>query len=142
MELILERKWIKPTYTIGNLYVNGEFFSNTLEDPNRDLNKNGKFDNTEKKVYGDTCIPFGRYQVVVTYSPKFKRELPLLLNVPYFEGIRIHRGNTIKDTMGCILVGENKKVGQVLNSTSYEQRITKLIREATSRGEQCCITII
>lgn len=142
MELKLHRKYIKPNYIIGNLYVDGQFFCNTLEDQNRDLNKNGKFDGLEKKVYGETCIPFGRYEVVVNMSPKFGRELPLLLNVPEFEGIRIHRGNTIKDTAGCILVGENKEVGKVINSTPYEQKITKLIKEATAKGSKCFITIV
>lgn len=142
MELKLHRKYIKPTYVIGNLYVDGQFFCNTLEDQNRDLNKNGKFDGLEKKVAGDTCIPFGRYEIVVTMSPKFKRELPLLLNVPEFEGIRIHRGNTIKDTAGCILVGENKEVGKVLNSTPYELKLTELIKKATSNGGKCYITIV
>lgn len=142
MELKLHRKYIKLNYVIGNLYIDNQFFCNTLEDQNRDLNKNGKFDGLEKKVAGDTCIPFGRYEVVVNMSPKFGRELPLLLNVPEFEGIRIHRGNTIKDTAGCILVGENKEVGKVLNSTTYEQKITKIIKEATAKGSKCFITIV
>ena len=142
MELKLHRKYIKPNYVIGNLYVDDKFFCNTLEDQNRDLNKNGKFDGLEKKVAGDTCIPFGRYQVIVNMSPKFKRELPLLLNVPEFEGIRIHRGNTIKDTAGCILVGENKEVGKVLNSTPYELKITEMIKKATANGGKCFITIV
>lgn len=142
MELKLHRKYIKPNYVIGNLYVNDQFFCNTLEDQNRDLNKNGKFDGLEKKVAGETCIPFGRYEVVVSMSPKFGRELPLLLNVPEFEGIRIHRGNTVKDTAGCILVGENKEVGKVVNSTPYEQKITKLIKEATANGGKCFINIV
>ena len=89
MKLRLERKYFKETYTIGNLYINGSFFSNTLEDKNRDVNKNGKFDNGETKVYGETCIPFGIYKVILTMSPKFKRELPRLLNVPSFEGVLV-----------------------------------------------------
>lgn len=133
---------MKPDYVIGNLYINGTLFCNTLEDPNRDLNKNGKFDNGETKVYGNTCIPFGKYKIVITYSAKFKRELPLLLKVPSFEGIRIHRGNTTKDTLGCILVGENKKKGMVLNSTPYELKLTSLIKEAIAKGEECFIEIV
>lgn len=133
---------MKPNYVIGNLYINGTLFCNTLEDPNRDLNKNGKFDNGETKVYGNTCIPFGKYKIDITYSAKFKRELPLLLKVPSFEGIRIHRGNTTKDTLGCILVGENKKKGMVLNSTPYELKLTSLIKEAITKGEECFIEIV
>ena len=142
MKLRLERKYFKETYTIGNLYINGSFFSNTLEDKNRDVNKNGKFDNGETKVYGETCIPFGTYKIILTISPKFKRELPRLLNVPSFEGVLIHRGNTAKDSAGCILVGENKAVGKVLNSTPYEERLVKMIKNAISRGEEIIIEIV
>lgn len=142
MELRLERKWIKPSYVIGRLYIDGKFFSNTLERPNRDLNKNGKFDNGEYKVYGNTCIPFGRYRIILNYSPKFKRVLPLLLDVPEFSGVRIHRGNTVKDTIGCILVGENKEVGKVINSTIYETRLIEAMTLAIKKGETCWINIV
>lgn len=142
MKLKLERKYFKETYTIGNLYVDGTFFSNTLEDKNRDVNKNGKFDNGESKVYGKTCIPFGTYKIVVNMSPKFGRELPRLLDVPSFTGILIHRGNTAKDSAGCILVGENKAVGKVLNSTPYEERLVKMMKEAIARGEEITIEIV
>ena len=142
MKLRLERKYFKETYTIGNLYINGSFFSNTLEDKNRDVNKNGKFDNDETKIYGETCIPFGTYKVILTMSPKFKRELPRLLNVPSFEGVLIHRGNTAKDSAGCILIGENKAVGKVLNSTPYEERLVKMMKNAISRGEEITIEIV
>ena len=142
MKLRLERKYFKETYTIGNLYINDSFFSNTLEDKNRDVNKNGKFDNGETKIYGETCIPFGTYKVILTMSPKFKRELPRLLNVPSFEGVLIHRGNTAKDSAGCILIGENKAVGKVLNSTPYEERLVKMIKNAISRGEEIIIEIV
>lgn len=142
MRLRLERRHFKDTYTIGNLYVDDTFFSNTLEDKNRDVNKNGKFDNGESKVYGKTCIPFGTYKIVVNMSPKFKRELPRLLDVPSFEGILIHRGNTAEDSAGCILVGENKEVGKVLNSTPYEERLVKMMKEAIARGEEITIEIV
>lgn len=142
MILKLERKFFKDTYTIGNLYIDGVFFCNTLEDKNRDLNKNGKFDNGESKVYGETCIPFGTYKVVLNMSPRFKRELPRLLNVPSFEGVLIHRGNTAADSSGCILVGENKIPGKVINSTLYEERLVKLMKNALHRGEDISIEII
>lgn len=142
MKLKLERKYFKDTYTIGNLYVDGSFFSNTLEDKNRDVNKNGKFDNGETKVYAETCIPFGTYEIKITFSPKFKRELPWLQNVPSFTGILIHRGNTAKDSAGCILVGENKAVGKVLNSTPYEKKLVKMIKEAIAKGEEVTIEIV
>lgn len=142
MELLLERKYIKPEYCIGRLYINGEFFCNTLEDTIRDINKNGTFDCGEFKISGHTAIPYGTYEVQVTYSPKFKRELPLLLDVPNFTGIRIHRGNTKEDSSGCILVGENTKKGMVLNSTKYEEELTKLLKNTQSKKEKIIVTII
>jgi hypothetical protein len=95
MILTLKRIILLEDRTIGELYIDGEFFCDTLEDKNRDINKNGKFDNKEQKVYGETCIPYGEYKVELTYSPKFKRVLPILQDVPEFSGIRIHRGNYV-----------------------------------------------
>ena len=120
MKLTLKRIAFKDTYTIGKLYINGTYFCDTLEDRYRDLSK-------EKKVPGETCIPFGTYKVIVNTSPKFKRLLPRILDVPHFDGILIHRGNTDKDTSGCILVGENKQVGRVINSTKYEEQIVSIL---------------
>jgi hypothetical protein len=142
MELLLERKYPKNNYTIGNLYVNGKFYCNIIEDVVRDINKNGSFDCGEFKISGHTAIPYGKYEIQVTYSPKFKRKLPLLLNVKHFEGIRIHRGNTEKDSSGCLIPGENTKRGMVLNSTKYELELTNLIESANKRGEKVIIEII
>ena len=128
-------------YTIGKMYIDGEYFCDTLEDRVRDINKHGKFDNGEVKVAGETAIPYGRYQVVVNMSPRFKRELPRLLNVPNFEGILIHRGNTDKDSSGCILVGENKVKGKVINSTPYEQKLVSTLKDVQNKGEEIWITI-
>lgn len=134
MKLMLERNYKKTDYTVGRLYVDGAFFCDTLEDRVRDLSR-------EKKVPGKTAIPAGKYEVIVNISPRFKRKLPRLLNVPGFEGILIHRGNTPEDTAGCILVGENKAKGKVLNSTPYELRLTELIERAQTTGEQTTIEI-
>lgn len=142
MKLKLIRKYLGPEYTIGDLYIEDKLYCNTLEDVNRDTNRNGIFDGSEKKIAGDTCIPFGTYKIVVDVSPKFGRELPRLLNVPSFSGILIHRGNTTKDTAGCILVGENTVKGKVLNSTIYEVDLTKKIKEAISKGEKVTIQIV
>lgn len=120
MKLELNRIAKKPLYTIGWFFIDGKYFCDTLEDRCRDLNK-------KEKVLNETAIPAGTYEVIVNVSAKFKRKLPLLLDVPYFSGIRIHRGNTDKDTSGCILVGENKQPGRVINSTPYELRLTKII---------------
>lgn len=141
MKLILIRKYKKEDYCIGELYVNSTFFCNTLEDKVRDINKNGTFDCGEFKISGHTAIPYGEYEVIVNYSPKFKRELPRLLNVPHFEGILIHRGNTNKDSSGCILVGENKKKGMVLNSTKYEVELVNILKKALTKGENITIEI-
>lgn len=142
MELLLERKWLKDKYTIGRLYVDSVFFCNILEDKVVDLNKNGTFDCGELKIKGHTAIPYGIYEIDITYSTKFKRELPILLNVPHFEGIRIHRGNTPKDTEGCLIPGENKEIGKVLNSTKYEIELIKLIKQSKLKNEKITIKIV
>ena len=122
MKLKLVRKYKCPSYTIGHLYINNKYFCDTLEDKVRQL------DSIEDKIKHKTAIPEGKYKVVVTMSPRFKRLLPLLLNVPFFEGIRIHRGNDENDTSGCIIVGENKIKGKVINSTYYEKKLVELIK--------------
>lgn len=142
MDLRLERLWPKATYTIGRLYVNNEFFSNTLEDRVVDKNKNGVFDGDEKKVYGESAIPYGTYKVIYNYSPKFKRNLPRLLDVPHFEGILIHSGNTAADSAGCILVGNNTEIGKLTNSRATSDKLNKVIEAAQKRGESITITIV
>lgn len=130
MNLFLQRIAQTPEYTIGRLEINGKFFCHTLEDAVR-----------EQKIAGKTAIPAGTYQVIVNRSPRIKRDLPLLLDVPDFEGIRIHRGNTAKDTSGCILVGINSKKGMVLESTKYEIELTKILKKALQNGDTITIEI-
>lgn len=141
MRLTLHRTDLRVGYTAGQLYVDGSRFCSTLEDTNRDEDRDGRFGGGEEKVYGETCIPFGEYRVRVSMSPKFKRELPEVLDVPHFSGIRIHRGNTPKDTLGCILVGERVEDGYLYNSTPYETRLTQLLKDAQERGEEIELTI-
>lgn len=143
MKLELKRRFFAEEYTIGTLSIDGVQFCDTLEDKNRDHNKDGDLnDPGEGKVYAKTAIPFGTYKVIVNRSPKFKRELPRLLDVPNFEGILIHRGNTAKDSAGCILVGENKVKGQVINSTQYENELVKRLKSAIKKGEEVEIEIV
>ena len=142
MKLELKRRFLGESDTIGALSIDGKKFCDTLEDKVRDLNKNGVFDGDEKKVYAETAIPYGTYNVVVDYSPKFKRELPRLQNVKHFEGILIHRGNTAEDSAGCILVGENKVKGKVVNSTPYEKELVRILKEAQDRKEPITIKIV
>lgn len=134
MKLHVKRLYLRPDYTIGKLYVDGTYFCDTLEDRARDLTK-------EKKVSGRTAIPVGTYEVIVNISPRFRRKLPRLLNVPEFDGILIHRGNTAEDTAGCILVGENREKGKVINSTRYELQITEMLEKAQEKGEKITIEI-
>ena len=135
MKLTLKRIALRKTYTIGKLYIDDVYFCDTIEDTVRDINKNGKFDNGEKKVHSKTAIPYGTYEIKWTYSPRFKKYTPQLMNVPSFEGIRIHAGNTSSDTEGCLILGENKQVGKVLNSRATINKFYQIIKEACSKGK-------
>ena len=151
MELLLTRIAKKKTYTIGRLCILEEvideystgtaekYFCDTLEPTWRDY-ANGAY-----KVKGRSAIPEGRYAVVISYSPKFKQWLPILLGGPEFnrkwQGIRIHAGNTAKDTEGCILVGKNREVGKVLDSRKWLYELKQKIVEAKDRGEAVWLTI-
>ncbi len=135
MKLTLKRIALRPTYTIVKLYIDDVYFCDTIEDTVRDLNKNGKFDNGEKKVHSKTAIPYGTYEIKWTYSPRFKKYTPQLMNVPSFEGIRIHAGNTSADTEGCLILGKNKQVGKVLNSRATINKFYPIIKNACSNGK-------
>ena len=143
MEVLIDRAWKKDGYTISRLYVNGKLFGcNTLEDTDRGLNQKMDLEEIkDKKVYGQTAIPSGSYECAYTYSNRFKKMLPLLLNVKGFEGIRIHSGNSSKDTDGCILVGLNLKKGMVLNSREWTNKLVSKMKEAWNRKERVIIVI-
>jgi len=121
MNLKLERHALRETYTIGRLYIDGDGFCDTLEDKVRP---------DGVKVWGETAIPAGVYKVIITESARFKRRLPLLVNVPMFEGIRIHPGNTAVDTHGCILVGVNNVKGKVTQSQATFKQLFVLMEKA------------
>ena len=141
MELTLKRIAKKDTYTIGKLYVNDEYFCDTLEDKDRGLTSDMSLEDIKKiKVYGQTAIPTGRYRVVMNMSARFKKIMPQILNVPGFDGIRIHSGNTDADTQGCVLLGQNKVVGKVINSRIYTDKLYQII-SACLKKETVYITI-
>lgn len=141
MKLTLKRIALKPTYTIGKLYIDGTYFCDTCEDKVRDNNRDGDLDDIgEGKVYGQTAIPYGTYRVVMNVqSPKYSQRasyawckgyLPRLVDVPHFEGILIHSGNDATHSAGCILVGENKVRGQVINSMATLKRLVNILNGA------------
>lgn len=139
MKLYLIRENFTEESTEGSLLVDGTFECYSLEDTDRQLENGGD------KIYGKTAIPRGVYDMDITYSNRFKKEMPIILNVPQFEGIRIHKGNTSLDTDGCILVGiENKKDNDDFISGSkiaYDRLFLKLV-EAKERGEKLTIEIV
>lgn len=152
MKILVDRKWKKEDYTIGKLYVDGVFFSNTLEDKDRSLTSSMSLEGIKKrKVYGETAIPTGIYNLKLSYSNKFankawgkkyKGQVPELQDVKGFVGIRIHPLNTAKDSLGCIGVGKNSVVGMITNSTEYYYKLmNNYIIPAIKRNEKITIEI-
>lgn len=139
----LERPYKKTNYTIGRLYRNGTLLCNTLEPTDRGLRSDMTLAQIRRiKVTGHTAIPTGIYELKLTYSYKFGRTLPELQGVKGFSGIRIHAGNEVKHTAGCILPGENSEVGKVLNSTAYVKKIIADIDSELKTGGKVYIQII
>lgn len=134
MRLTLIRVANRPTYCIGKLYIDGVYFCDTLEDVDRGLDDAMDEATIKKlKVKGQTAIPTGIYQVLLTYSPKYKRIMPLINNVKGYSGIRIHSGNTAKDSEGCLLVGKNKEVGKVLESRITYNALFKRLQQTKGK---------
>lgn len=130
MKLKLKRIAFKPTYTIGRLFVDGKYVCDTIEDRDRGLTDTMTLEEIMRlKKYGETAIPYGTYRVQITYSPKFKKMMPILIGVKGFEGVRIHSGNTAKDSLGCLLVGRNTKVGMVTESRKTYNMLYDLIKD-------------
>ena len=154
MDVRVERRWKKSTYTIGILTVDGERFCESLEDRDRGLKQSDSpLWIVAKKVYGETAIPTGTYNVAMNVvSPKYSAvkwykdlcggKMPRLLDVPGFDGILIHPGNTALDSCGCILVGRNTKVGQVTQSRDTFKKLYRKMKAAHERGEKITITIV
>lgn len=153
MELIVDRKWKKQSYTISNLTIDGKWFCNVLEDADRGLDDSMSIAKIrELKKPSITAIPKGTYEITLdVISPKYctnsfykqvcNGKVPRLLNVKGFEGILIHAGNTDKDSAGCLLVGINLERGKVLKSKETFRKLYKMLSEAKLRGEYIQITI-
>lgn len=144
MNLTLNRIFREPDYTIGKLYIDGHYFCDTLEDPVRTLpascpnTSEGILCACPEKVYARTAIPAGTYKVTMQFSPRFKRVLPLLHDVPHFLGVLIHSGNDPGDTAGCILVGHNKVKGKVLESRAVSDKLNALLEKENEMTITIC----
>lgn len=156
MKLVVKRTYRGPNYTIGHLYVNDKYFCDTIEDTDRGLTqKMSKIEIAKIKVKGQTCIPYGTYIVTMNvvsvkysnfskypYASFVNGKMPRILNVPGFDGILIHPGSTQLDTDGCLVVGENKAKGKVINSQATWRRLCLLLLEASKKREVITITYI
>ena len=137
MKLLLKRKFKGETYTIGDLFIDGTFFCNAIEDRVRELPASCPYTSKwhpckcKEKVYAETAIPAGTYKVTMEHSPSFKRILPYLHNVPHFLGILIHSGNTEADSGGCIIVGHNTVKGRVTESKITSDKLNEILSKAT-----------
>ena len=137
MELKVVRSVFNQKSTLGKLYLNGEFFAYTCEDTVRNLNGN-----CSKKIKNETAIDEGRYEVILSFSNRFQKYLPLLLNVPCFEGIRMHGGNTAADSEGCILIGaEGDLKERIWNCASKVNGLVAALK-AAEKKEKIFITIV
>lgn len=135
MEIILNRDFFNEKCTLGKLYVDGKFECHTLEDFDRKVESGGV------KISGKTAIPRGRYQVIISYSNRFKKTLPLIVNVPQFSGVRIHSGNFASETDGCVLVGNKRGDSCVSGSRIAMDRLMNIIELAEEEGEEIWIKI-
>ena len=140
MQVTIWRKYRKDAYTIGRVYIDGKLFCNSLEDTDRDLHQYMSVSEIlAAKVKGATAIPAGEYKVTMTWSPRFKRIVPQIMNVKGFSGVRIHAGHTAKDTEGCPLFGINTKTGMLTQSRAY---ITKFETMLQVNGGTCDLSIV
>lgn len=151
LEILIDRAWRKADYTISRLYVDGERFYEALEDKDRGLDQTmpvGKIN--QMKVYGKTAIPRGTYEVILSVSPKFKSKswakkwggrTPEILGVKGYAGVRIHPGNTDKDSLGCVLVGRNTAPGKLTESTMVYGLLMEKIVAATKAGKKITLVI-
>lgn len=134
MDLLLVRDTFNEHETLGKLFVDGEFLCDVLEDADRKLDEGGT------KIKGVTAIPAGTYDVTIDMSTRFKREMPHILDVPGFEGVRIHTGNTDEDTEGCLIVGT--RYGHcVTKSRDAFSELWPRLQAAIGAGENVSLTV-
>lgn len=142
MDVLVVRYNFNEKYTEGRLYINGKYICDTLEDCNRELyDSMPEEEIMKKKVYGETCIPFGRYKLTIDYSNKFQKELIHILNVKGFSGVRIHSLNTAEESLGCIGVGVKLNDGYITKSRATYAIVHKMVSDAISNGEDIYLTI-
>jgi hypothetical protein len=143
MELQLKREIFTDISTIGSLTIDGKFECYILEDKDRGINNTLTLEQILRvKVYGKTAIPYGRYEIDWTMSARFKVMMPILLNVVGYSGIRIHKGNTEIDSLGCLLCGTRKKNNMVTESTLATRNLYAKIESAKKQGQRIFITIV
>ena len=148
MRIKVDRRWKKKGYTISRVYINGERFGDgkkwcsMLEDEDRGLHADMSLNEIKRyKIYGQTAIPRGVYEVTITYSPKFGRKMPLLLNTKGFDGIRIHSANYASQLEGCLAPGVNDVVGRVSNSRYWADLLQSKIQAELNRGQRVFIEV-
>jgi hypothetical protein len=153
MKILVKRVAKKEKYTIGKMYVDDVYVCDTIEDKDRDLTQNTPLnDIKKKKVYGQTAIPSGTYNVTLdvvstkfVQKPYFKElcggKLPRLMNVPGFDGVLIHTGNDEDDSYGCIIVGYNKVKGKVIESRKAFEKLYPILKQASNKKEKITIQI-
>ena len=143
MELQLKREIFTEQSTIGTLTIDGVFECYILEDKDRGINNTLSLEQIMRvKVYGKTCIPYGRYEIDWTMSARFKVMMPILLNVVGWSGIRIHKGNTEIDSLGCLLCGTRKKSNMITESTLATKNLYAKIESAKKQGQRIYINIV
>ena len=136
MKLKLTRDVFTDLSTTGKLTVDDEYFSFTLEDTDRKMEAGGE------KVYGKTCVPRGAYDVVLNFSNRYQKVMPQVMDVPGFEGIRIHAGNFHGDTNGCVLLGSTRSTDFVGNSMVTFDRLMGILEDAYDRQEPITLEIV
>lgn len=136
MKLVLTRDVLANEFTLGTLKADGRHIGFTCEDKDRRLENEGE------KVYGRTAIPRGTYKVILTFSHRFQRVMPEVLNVPEFEGIRIHGGNTAEDSLGCPLLGLQRTQTGVAKCKEVNQKLIDMIQDCEDRGEPVTLEVV